>query len=96
MIHTGGLAVPSSKVPLLRPSRAPKVETEEKSNDVHEFWGMLLHEGIFLVTGSSVCDILGWAAGEMIGRPISDFISRMKIVSDHHDPLEKLGETLIK
>lgn len=39
-----------------------------------EFWAMLCNDGLFLVTGVAVRDILGWGTGEMIGRSIRDFL----------------------
>ncbi|KAI5117742.1 hypothetical protein M0805_004931 [Coniferiporia weirii] len=39
-----------------------------------EFWAMLCADGLFLVASAGVRDVLGWGAGEVIGRAIRDFV----------------------
>lgn len=58
-----------------------------------EFWAMLCNDGLFLVTGVAVRDILGWGTGEMIGRSIRDFLLEVN-ENDRKDLIvtsEKLG-----
>ncbi|EIW55403.1 uncharacterized protein TRAVEDRAFT_66578 [Trametes versicolor FP-101664 SS1] len=40
-----------------------------------EFWGMVSTAGTFLCVGAAVRDVLGWGAGEVIGKPIADIVS---------------------
>ncbi|KAI0816047.1 hypothetical protein BC628DRAFT_1405938 [Trametes gibbosa] len=40
-----------------------------------EFWGMLSANATFLYAGAAVRDVLGWGAGEVIGKPLADFVS---------------------
>nr|BAO20282.1 white collar protein 1 [Grifola frondosa] len=39
-----------------------------------EVWGLLSTNGTFLFVGAAVRDVLGWGAGEVIGRTVGDFI----------------------
>ncbi|KAI0087456.1 hypothetical protein BDY19DRAFT_907612 [Irpex rosettiformis] len=39
-----------------------------------EFWALLSSGGSFLFAGTAVRDVLGWGAGEIIGRSLCDFI----------------------
>ena len=38
------------------------------------FWGVLSEEGKFLVVGSGIRDVLGWAVAEMIGKLVFSLI----------------------
>ncbi|KDQ53329.1 hypothetical protein JAAARDRAFT_137333, partial [Jaapia argillacea MUCL 33604] len=40
-----------------------------------EFWGLMSNTGTFLVVGSGVRDVLGWGAGEVIGRTVGSFVT---------------------
>ncbi|KAI8969465.1 hypothetical protein BD414DRAFT_541122 [Trametes punicea] len=40
-----------------------------------EFWGMLSTNATFLYVGAAVRDVLGWGAGEVMGKPLADFVS---------------------
>jgi len=39
-----------------------------------EFWGMVSIQGTFLVVGAGIRDVLGWGAGEVIGKCILRFV----------------------
>ncbi|KAI0935146.1 hypothetical protein AcV7_004034 [Taiwanofungus camphoratus] len=47
---------------------------DERIELEREFWGLLSARGAFLFVGAAVRDVLGWGAGEVIGRGIGDFL----------------------
>lgn len=40
-----------------------------------EFWALLGARGTLLFAGAAVRDVLGWGAGEVIGRPATDYVA---------------------
>lgn len=70
--------------------RASKSAKGERRGLEQECWALLGAGGSFLFIGAAVRDVLGWGAGEVIGRSILDFMGG-------HDPLHGvavLEETL--
>lgn len=73
-------------------------EEEEEQQDAEtdrEMWGLVSGAGTFLFVGVAVKDVLGWGAGEVIGRAISDFIvpgSTGGVVHALQDVLRGLGQ----
>ncbi|KZT00746.1 uncharacterized protein LAESUDRAFT_665406 [Laetiporus sulphureus 93-53] len=58
---------------------APVVAHTDNAEEEHvelerEFWGVLSTDGTFLFVGAAVRDVLGWGAGEVIGRTLRDLI----------------------
>ncbi|KAI0686954.1 PAS domain-containing protein [Cerioporus squamosus] len=76
--RAGGL-VPSmarthtSSTPLT--SRDADGEADERSCVEREFWGLLSSNATFLYAGAAVRDVLGWGAGEVMGKPLADFVT---------------------
>ncbi|KIM91749.1 hypothetical protein PILCRDRAFT_57985 [Piloderma croceum F 1598] len=65
--HAGGLT-PSVHDHDMRTSDGTHVDRER------EFWGMVSVQGTFLVVGAGIRDMLGWGAGEVIGKSILRFV----------------------
>lgn len=78
--RAGGLVAPLPK-PLLAPSGSMSAShdaDEDADGERHverEFWGLLSAHATFLYAGTAVRDVLGWGAGEVIGKPLADFVS---------------------
>ncbi|KAI0792590.1 hypothetical protein C8Q75DRAFT_804955 [Abortiporus biennis] len=60
---------PSSSQPLQLQQRRSEDDSEER-----EFWGLLSTSGTFLFVGTAIKSVLGWGAGEVIGRPLNDLV----------------------
>ncbi|OBZ65109.1 White collar 1 protein [Grifola frondosa] len=52
---------------------ATESDGQERERE-QEVWGLLSTNGTFLFVGAAVRDVLGWGAGEVIGRTVGDFI----------------------
>ncbi|KAI0364262.1 hypothetical protein BV20DRAFT_1125721 [Pilatotrama ljubarskyi] len=67
--------------PLYRPLPPPigsSLDVDANADDrppEREFWGMLSTNATFLCVGAAVRDVLGWGAGEVIGKPLAEFVS---------------------
>ncbi|KAH9885991.1 hypothetical protein C8Q73DRAFT_288713 [Cubamyces lactineus] len=76
--RAGGLVSPLYK-PLPPPIHNSLDGPQELSNNSppseREFWGMLSPNATFLYAGAAVRDVLGWGAGEIIGKPLADLVS---------------------
>ncbi|TDL16156.1 hypothetical protein BD410DRAFT_646025 [Rickenella mellea] len=59
---------------VLHPQPPQPHQKQKQKEKEQEFWGMLSREGTFLVAGAGVRDVLGWGAGEMIGRCLREFV----------------------
>ncbi|OCB88521.1 hypothetical protein A7U60_g4336 [Sanghuangporus baumii] len=70
--QAGGLLGPSSvsQVPFSEGSES----SENRTTTEQEFWAMLCEDGLFLVAGMGVRDLLGWGTAEIIGRSVREFI----------------------
>ncbi|KAI0665438.1 hypothetical protein C8Q78DRAFT_1141377 [Trametes maxima] len=74
--RAGGLVAPLFKP--LPPPISSSLDAERDTEDSppeREFWGMLSTTATFLYAGAAVRDVLGWGAGEVIGKPLADFVS---------------------
>ncbi|KAI0642484.1 hypothetical protein C8Q79DRAFT_871796, partial [Trametes meyenii] len=74
--RAGGLVAPLYKP--LPPPISSSLDAERDTEDCspeREFWGMLSTTATFLYAGAAVRDVLGWGAGEVIGKPLADFVS---------------------
>ncbi|KAH9848294.1 hypothetical protein C2E23DRAFT_938995, partial [Lenzites betulinus] len=79
--RAGGLVAPSP-LPLPAPpinagtldAAQATAEPDDRPPE-REFWGMLSANATFLYAGAAVRDVLGWGAGEVIGKPLADFVS---------------------
>ncbi|KAI0630933.1 hypothetical protein C8Q77DRAFT_1062367 [Trametes polyzona] len=74
--RAGGLVSPAYKP--LPPPISSSLDAQSDSDDrlpEREFWGMLSTNATFLCVGAAVRDVLGWGAGEVIGKPLADFVS---------------------
>ncbi|TBU25548.1 PAS domain-containing protein [Dichomitus squalens] len=72
--RAGGLVTPvppATSTPLVD---GPDGESEDRPPE-REFWGLLSSNATFLYVGAAVRDVLGWGAGEVIGKPLADFVS---------------------
>ena len=75
--RAGGLVTPAPQ-PLSPPISSPLTDADEEAEDrplEREFWGLLSSNATFLYVGAAVRDVLGWGAGEVIGKPLADFVS---------------------
>ncbi|KAI0349984.1 hypothetical protein OH77DRAFT_1507231 [Trametes cingulata] len=75
--RAGGLVAPLYR-PLPPPITNSNLEVDANVDDrplEREFWGMLSTNATFLCVGAAVRDVLGWGAGEVIGKPLADFVS---------------------
>ena len=76
--RAGGLVPPTTRT---RPSSASltshdgEEEADERPLLEREFWGLLSTNATFLYVGAAVRDVLGWGAGEVIGKPLADFVT---------------------
>ncbi|OSC97372.1 hypothetical protein PYCCODRAFT_1481341 [Trametes coccinea BRFM310] len=68
--------------PLYRPLPPPLSNSLDAPEEVphdrppeREFWGMLSTNATFLYVGAAIRDVLGWGAGEVMGKPLADFVS---------------------
>jgi hypothetical protein len=61
--------LPGADVPSSAPATVEKTSALER-----EFWAKVSREGTVLFVGAGARDVLGWGAGELIGRPLVDFI----------------------
>ncbi|KAI0760020.1 PAS domain-containing protein [Fomes fomentarius] len=81
--RAGGLVAPLPKPLLPSPSSSGSMSAshdtdEDADGERHverEFWGLLSAHATFLYAGTAVRDVLGWGAGEVIGKPLADFVS---------------------
>ena len=76
--RAGGLVMPGPSCQTLSPQTSPSLadvedEPEERSPE-REFWGLLSDTATFLYIGAAVRDVLGWGVGEVIGKPLADFV----------------------
>ena len=76
--RAGGLA-PAATV-TKREENGEEVKTEEQ----HEFWGLVSAGGTWLFAGHAVQDVLGWGATEVIGRMVGDFVGGAVPVEAQH------------
>ena len=63
----GGLA------PTVRDVEASRIDSGVRDKE-REFWGMLSPQGTFLVVGSGIRDVLGWAVAETIGKSLLSLV----------------------
>ncbi|RPD53015.1 hypothetical protein L226DRAFT_555605 [Lentinus tigrinus ALCF2SS1-7] len=76
--RAGGLVPP---MPRTQPSSASLTShdadegADGRSFVEREFWGLLSTNATFLYVGAAVRDVLGWGAGEVIGKPLADFVT---------------------
>ena len=73
--RAGGLAVPT-RLPIRQEGSNITLQEREQ-----EFWALFSSGGSFLFVGTAVRDILGWGAGEVMGRSLCDFLCG-------HDPIQ--------
>ncbi|KAI9069001.1 hypothetical protein FKP32DRAFT_1641492 [Trametes sanguinea] len=75
--RAGGLVSPLYR-PLPPPISSSLDAPEEVPHDrppEREFWGMLSTNATFLYVGAAIRDVLGWGAGEVMGKPLADFVT---------------------
>ncbi|CDO76783.1 hypothetical protein BN946_scf184978.g12 [Trametes cinnabarina] len=76
--RAGGLVAPLYR-PLPPPIQAGALDAPEEDlydrGREREFWSMLSTHATFLYVGAAVRDVLGWGAGEVMGKPLADFVS---------------------
>lgn len=80
-------------------------EGDDVADVVHEdreFWAILCDDGLVLVASAGVKDILGWGAGEMIGRSIRDIFAESEVAvrddsrkgaQDFFDAMKRMSTT---
>ncbi|KAL5480716.1 hypothetical protein ACEPAI_9656 [Sanghuangporus weigelae] len=75
--QAGGLLGPGpssvSQVPFSEGSESSEAG-QNCTTAEQEFWAMLCEDGLFLVAGMGVRDLLGWGTAEIIGRSVREFI----------------------
>lgn len=59
-------------------------DVAEVVHEEKEFWAILCDDGLVLVASAGVKDILGWGAGEMIGRSVRDILAEA-VSGDHQN-----------
>ncbi|OCH86972.1 hypothetical protein OBBRIDRAFT_703984, partial [Obba rivulosa] len=67
--RAGGLASPAPTSSL-----TPALDDDEHVEQERECWALLSPHGTVLFAGAAVRDVLGWGAGEVIGRAVSGFL----------------------
>ena len=77
--RAGGLVPPTPSRQMVPPPSSLSLtdvddESEERPPE-REFWGLLSDTATFLYVGAAVRDVLGWGAGEVIGKPLADFVN---------------------
>ncbi|KAL5522423.1 hypothetical protein ACEPAG_8439 [Sanghuangporus baumii] len=86
--QAGGLLGPSciSQVPFGEGSES----SENRTTAEQEFWAMLCEDGLFLVAGMGVRDLLGWGTAEIIGRSVREFILDDNTGRNHSSSAEQV------
>ncbi|KAI0739224.1 PAS domain-containing protein, partial [Daedaleopsis nitida] len=96
--RAGGLVppLPRSRLPSgpssLTSLRDLDQEVDERPLE-REFWGLLSTHATFLYVGAAVRDVLAWGAGEVIGKPLADFVCG---ASSRHDVQAAIEAELAK
>ncbi|KAI1785238.1 PAS domain-containing protein [Ganoderma leucocontextum] len=80
--RAGGLVAPAPSRPMLPPLTDVDDESEERLPE-REFWGLLSDTATFLYVGAAVRDVLTWGAGEVIGKPLADFVNGSSVQEVH-------------
>ena len=79
--RAGGLVPPLPRPSTPAPSSGSLTASRDNDEDAdersleREFWGLLSTNATFLYVGTAVRDVLGWGAGEVIGKPLAEFVS---------------------
>ena len=60
-------------MPTVRNHKSTRGDGSPKDME-REFWGMVTAQGTFLVVGAAIRDVLGWSAGDVIGKALSSFV----------------------
>ena len=85
--RAGGLVPPTPSRQMVPPPSSLSLtdvddESEERPPE-REFWGLLSDTATFLYVGAAVRDVLGWGAGEVIGKPLADFVNGSSVQEVH-------------
>ncbi|PSR70762.1 hypothetical protein PHLCEN_2v13382 [Hermanssonia centrifuga] len=72
--RAGGFTPSIRRPPSQMTSLSNGKSTSRPKDQEREVWGLLSTTGSFLFIGTAVRDVLGWGAGEVMGRAISDFV----------------------
>nr|AHB37085.1 white collar 1-like protein [Ganoderma lucidum] len=85
--RAGGLVTPTpSRQILSPPTSLPLTDVDDEPEErcpEREFWGLLNDTATFLYIGAAVRDMLGWGAGEVIGKPLADFVHGSSVQEVH-------------